>query len=354
MRLKVKTNRRIALLAALLVMLSFAFADGRGPGAAQAADSAPQASAITVYVRPDFTIQVGDQIKRFYDATGAPVFPVVYQGTTYLPVRAISGLMGENIEWDGRSRTVFIGKTLSTPVKTEMPPSPWVKDGDVSPDFRPPIQSAEARLRPDITILYDFAVQRFSDVNGNEVYPINYNGSVYLPIRAISRLMGETIEWDEAQKQIAISDSEAEEARRRMQETEDWRERIWLLKTAFSETLAVHDEATEKIAGLQEEDSAEQRTSLAIQISDDARGASSIVARLNRMQTTDFTEEERDALEKLLAFAVASERYVLIIENIAYLAAAGEDYSMIADTFLDLALDAQLKKEIAEEAIDAL
>ena len=318
------------------------------------ADDKPAVQTISVHVQPDFTIKVGEQIKSFYDANGHPVFPIVYRGTTYLPVRAVSGLMGENVDWDGPSKTVFIGKTLKAPVKSETFASSWVRDGGVPFGIRPPVQTAQAHLKPDISILYDFVAQRFSDVNEEDVYPINYRGSVYLPIRAISRLMGESVEWDEGRKQITISDSEAEEAARQEREAEDGEERVWLLRSALSEALSIHNDATEKIAGLQVEDSAEQLIALAARISDDARRASGVVIRITRIDTEAFTEEELDAYAKLAGFAAASEHYILILENIAYLAASGQDYSMIAETFLDLALDAQAKQRLAEEAIKAL
>lgn len=43
------------------------------------------------------------------DATGKKVAPLLYNGTTYLPVRAISNLFGEAINWDGSTQSVYIG-----------------------------------------------------------------------------------------------------------------------------------------------------------------------------------------------------------------------------------------------------
>ena len=43
------------------------------------------------------------------DATGKKVEPLLYNGTTYLPVRAVSGLFGEDINWDGKTQSVYIG-----------------------------------------------------------------------------------------------------------------------------------------------------------------------------------------------------------------------------------------------------
>lgn len=45
------------------------------------------------------------------DATGAAVEPFAYNGTTYLPVRAIAGALGLEVGWDNETATV----TLTTP-----------------------------------------------------------------------------------------------------------------------------------------------------------------------------------------------------------------------------------------------
>lgn len=43
------------------------------------------------------------------DAEGNPVEPFLYNGTTYLPVRAVSNLFDEDINWDGSTKSVYIG-----------------------------------------------------------------------------------------------------------------------------------------------------------------------------------------------------------------------------------------------------
>ena len=46
------------------------------------------------------------------DANGAVVEPFVYNGTTYLPVRAVSTALGKQVRWDGNTNTVYIGDNL--------------------------------------------------------------------------------------------------------------------------------------------------------------------------------------------------------------------------------------------------
>lgn len=43
------------------------------------------------------------------DAGGNRVEPFLYKGTTYLPVRAVSDLLGVDIHWDGATQSVYLG-----------------------------------------------------------------------------------------------------------------------------------------------------------------------------------------------------------------------------------------------------
>ncbi len=43
------------------------------------------------------------------DANGNVVEPIIYNGTTYLPVRAISNAVGKAVYWDGPNYTVYLG-----------------------------------------------------------------------------------------------------------------------------------------------------------------------------------------------------------------------------------------------------
>lgn len=44
------------------------------------------------------------------DADGNKVEPFIYNGTTYLPVRAVATAFDKDVEWDGKNATVYLGK----------------------------------------------------------------------------------------------------------------------------------------------------------------------------------------------------------------------------------------------------
>lgn len=43
------------------------------------------------------------------DANGNTVEPIIYNGTTYLPVRAVANAFGKAVYWDGPNYTVYLG-----------------------------------------------------------------------------------------------------------------------------------------------------------------------------------------------------------------------------------------------------
>lgn len=45
--------------------------------------------------------------------------PFIYEGTTYLPVRAVAEAVGKEVAWDGETQTVTLGAQTSTEGKTE-------------------------------------------------------------------------------------------------------------------------------------------------------------------------------------------------------------------------------------------
>lgn len=77
-----------------------------------------------VTVFPGVSIFVNDQKINPTDAKGNPVEAFIYEGTTYLPVRAVSEALDLPIQWEGTSKSVYIGSHTSDK------PAAWVADMD--------------------------------------------------------------------------------------------------------------------------------------------------------------------------------------------------------------------------------
>lgn len=50
----------------------------------------------------------GEEVKP-KDANGNMVEPFIYEGTTYLPVRAVGNAIGKEVSWDGVEKVVYLG-----------------------------------------------------------------------------------------------------------------------------------------------------------------------------------------------------------------------------------------------------
>ena len=63
---------------------------------------------ITVGYR-DIQIFIDGELFIPKDVNGVVVEPFIYDGTTYLPVRAISEALDKTVDWDGETSTIYVG-----------------------------------------------------------------------------------------------------------------------------------------------------------------------------------------------------------------------------------------------------
>lgn len=66
---------------------------------------------IEAYMNYGITIKLDGNEQIMYNAVGDRVYPISYEGTTYVPIRAVSNMLGIDVDWDGPNNTVLLGKT---------------------------------------------------------------------------------------------------------------------------------------------------------------------------------------------------------------------------------------------------
>ena len=353
-------------LIVFFVVITLLAGNGTLAYAAGADNPAVSQKKIMVYVKPDVTVKLNGVKQCFRNSQGHDVYPVIYNGCTYLPIRASSALMKEPIEWDKASKTVFIGKTISNPNKSTLSISTEaavaVSDSAIIATKNPTLESAY--LKPDILVMFDFEIQNFQDANGAAVYPIVYNGSTYLPIRAISNLMNVSVEWDGQSKTISIGEEDIyaviEEEQMAKEDEKQTKPPVVvitsaiLLKDLFERVEVLYYEATAKTTAINEAASLEEKLLIAASVTENYQKVQAMTMEIKAVDQVAFTAEEKAVLEKLKAYSESTEYYILVLENIAYLAAQNNDYSMLAETFLYFAMDSQSKMEEARTAVQAL
>jgi len=146
----------------------------------------------TARLRPDFTITIDGKDKNFKRSDGSAAFALVYEGSTYLPLRAIGEAIGRNVNWDEDTKTITLeGKRE---VKDSSNKAVEGKAKDVS-----------VQVRKDFTIVIDGKEQTFRTSSGKVIYPLLYEGSTYLPLRAIGQIMGKAVDWDSDTKTVTLT-----------------------------------------------------------------------------------------------------------------------------------------------------
>ena len=149
---------------------------------------------IEAILNKSISITYNNEIKEFSDVNGTIVYPISYEGTTYLPVRAISALFEIPVEWDGLNNKVILdkGELNKNTVKS------------IDTFIKGTNENIKPILNKAIQIEYKEKIESFTDVNGKLVFPLSYNGTTYLPVRAISNLYGAKINWIGEENKITI------------------------------------------------------------------------------------------------------------------------------------------------------
>ena len=146
----------------------------------------------TARLRPDFTIVIDGKEKNFKRADGSAAFALVYEESTYLPLRAIGEAIGKNVNWDEDTKTI----TLEGERETKDSSNKAVEDK---------AKNISVQVRKDFTIVIDGKEETFKTSAGKRIYPLLYDGSTYLPLRAIGQIMDKTVEWDNDTKTVTLT-----------------------------------------------------------------------------------------------------------------------------------------------------
>ncbi len=137
-------------------------------------------SAIPVMAEDTVTVVLDGEVIDCKNAQGVEVPPILVDGTTYLPVRAIANALSLNVQWDDATKSVFINGVSVLAKKTDV-----------------------------INIFINGGKFIAKDANGNVVNPILKDGTTYLPVRAIGEAFDKEVAWDGATKTVTLTTKEA-------------------------------------------------------------------------------------------------------------------------------------------------
>ena len=163
-------SRRMAFLVSVTLLL-----------AALPAQAAAKEARLPEGVTP-VTILIDGQSFFGKNERGETVAPFAYDGTTYVPIRALGNALGYGVSWDSERACVVVdtkGKTTSLTTKT---------GGEQAP-----LPAGVTKLDK---ILINKQVFKGYNERGQLVLPFAYDGTTYVPIRALGQALKYEVGWD--------------------------------------------------------------------------------------------------------------------------------------------------------------
>lgn len=117
------------------------------------------------------------------DANDYRVYPILFNGTTYLPVRAISESLGLKVDWEQSTRTVILEETdEEIVVNTANTTGNRIYN--------------HVKIEKGISVKLDGKVLDLRSSDGSKVYPMMLEGSTYLPVRALAETLNMKVNWN--------------------------------------------------------------------------------------------------------------------------------------------------------------
>ncbi|MBQ8002325.1 MAG: RICIN domain-containing protein [Clostridia bacterium] len=139
-------------------------------------------AATPVMADDNVTVILDGEVIDCRNAAGEEVPPLLIDGTTYLPVRAIANALNLDVQWDDETKSVFINGVSVLAKKTDV-----------------------------INIFIGGGRFIAKDANGNVVNPILKDGTTYLPVRAIGEAFDKEVTWDGETKTVTLTTKKAPE-----------------------------------------------------------------------------------------------------------------------------------------------
>lgn len=95
-----------------------------------------------------------------------------------------------------------------------------------------------------IKVYWDGIEKTLTDANGNKVEPMIYNGTTYVPVRAMANLLGKEVNWNQQEQAVIVGDMPVAESTplSEMNDNISYTSTVYDLRTANTETFELKND----------------------------------------------------------------------------------------------------------------
>ena len=163
----------------------------------------------------------------------------------------------------------------------------------------------QATLSPDITVKFNGEVQELKDANGNVIYPVLYNGSTYLPLRALCNMIDLPVDWVGDTRTVILGSAELQPKAFKDIVTKQGENGVgsWTITTNKSELPALVDDFGNK---LPTQYSSALKADGMTTLGSSAKSVFDIAAGYHTLSFTAYTTDGLDPLNKGLKITITN------------------------------------------------
>lgn len=141
------------------------------------------AQQINVEYRPNVKVVIDEKLVEFKDTNGQTIYPIMYKGITYIPIKTIAEIMGKNYIYNRYSDTINLNGNLAPKLIEATSTTQEVKN-------------VLAELKPELKVILDNSKDNFVNLEDTSTYPLDFNGNIYIPAKTVSSIMDKEIVWN--------------------------------------------------------------------------------------------------------------------------------------------------------------
>lgn len=151
------------------------------------------ANQIDVEYRPNVKVVIDNKQMNFKNINGDSIYPIMYNGIVYLPIRNIGEIMNKEMKFDEATETILLYGYKEYKLKND------------KPEFEEP-RNISVTQNQNLNFSFDDNLQNYPIINGQTIYPLVFDGITYFPTKVIGEIMNKPVSWNRETATIYIGE----------------------------------------------------------------------------------------------------------------------------------------------------